>query len=81
MKKIIRQGLILIVLLLSNVTLASAKDPQVLGASVPTVYGVHDPIDTSLGGVEWIFVLASLVFVIGLLLIINGKALKDRLEN
>ncbi len=46
----------------------------------PTVYGIHTPIETNLGGLEWIFVLASLVFLMGLLLVVNGRTLKNRLE-
>lgn len=80
MKKIITRTIFLLTFLLSNITIISAKDPEVKGVSVPTVYGIHDPIDTSLGGIEWIFILALFVFVAGLVLIANGKSLKSQIE-
>ncbi len=80
MKKITLYTIFAFTLLLSNITVISAKDPEVKGVSVPTVYGIHDPIDTSLGGIEWIFILALLVFVTGLILIVNGKSIKSQME-
>ena len=58
---------------LLNVAVAKAH-------STPTVYGVHTPVETNLGGLEWIFILAAFVFLVGLILILNGKALKSQLN-
>ncbi len=72
MKNTIKTMLIACMLLLSTSTIY-AKD-------IPTVYGVHDPIDASLGGLEWIFILASGLFIAGQVLIVNGKALNKRID-
>ena len=77
MKNIIKT-LFFTAVLLFNTTTIYAKVPDVKGVSVPTVYGIHDPIDTNLGGIEWIFLLALFTFLIGLVLIVNGKALKEQ---
>jgi hypothetical protein len=63
----------MIIILLSSTTAINAK-------GTPTVYGVHTPVEASLAGIEWIFVLASFVFVIGLILINNGRTLKSQIE-
>ncbi len=36
----------------------------------------HTPVDTNLGGLQWIFLLSSVLFVFGVVLIVNGKSLK-----
>ncbi len=36
----------------------------------------HTPVDTNLGGVQWVFLLSSVLFVFGVVLIVNGKSLK-----
>lgn len=53
-----------------------AKVPE----SISTIYGIHEPIDTSIGGVEWIFTLALFVFVTGLVLMVNGKIIISQLK-
>ncbi len=80
MRKIGKHTIFLLIFLLSNINIVSAKVPEVKGVSIPTVYGVHDPIDTSLGGIEWIFILALFVFIAGLVLIVNGRSLKSQVE-
>ncbi len=75
MKNRIKYFLFLIILMLS-VTPISAKDVK----GVQTVYGVHDVIETNLGGVEWIFTLATFLFLTGQVLIVNGKTLKNQLK-
>lgn len=72
MKKTI-VGLAFTAILLSNTIAVHAKDTA-------TVYGVHDPVDANLGGLEWIFILASFVFLTGQVLIVNGKTLNNRIE-
>lgn len=72
MKKSLITGLI------AYTTLASTQ--TIYAKDIPTVYGVHDPIDASLGGIEWVFLLASGLFVAGQVLIVNGKALKKRMD-
>ena len=73
MKKVLKYTLFIHVLFINMMSSIYAKDPTA------TVYGVHEPIDTSLGGIEWLFVVASASFVMGLILIANGKALKNAL--
>ncbi len=72
MKNTLNTLLITYMLLLSTST-TYAKD-------IPTVYGIHDPIDASLGGAEWIFMLASGLFIAGQVLIVNGKVLNKRIN-
>ncbi len=72
MKKLYNKGLLVFLLMVNFTSGAYAKQP--------TVYGVHDPIDTNLGGIEWIFILASLVFFTGLILLVNGRSLKNKLS-
>lgn len=77
MKKTIKTILFTVILSL-NTTAIYAKVPDVKGVSVPTVYGIHDPVDANLGGIEWIYLLALFTFLTGLILIVNGKALKSQ---
>ncbi len=65
-------------ILLTGIFLATPIVAQASGT--PTVYGVHTPVETSLAGIEWIFVLASFVFFLGLTLVTNGKALNSQID-
>jgi len=41
---------------------------------------IHEPVETNLGGIVWVFVLVFLLFASGLVLIINGSSLKEKLR-
>ena len=72
MKNILKFTLTIAFLLSSNI--------GVNAAGTPTVYGVHTPVEASFSGIEWLFILATFVFVMGLILINNGRSLKKQIE-
>lgn len=39
-----------------------------------TTTEVHQPVDTRLGGMQWIYILSILTFTTGIVLIVNGKS-------
>lgn len=40
----------------------------------------HTPVDTYFAGVEWLFLLSGIVFLLGLVLILNGKSYIKSIE-
>ena len=72
MKNILKFTLMIAFLLSSNI--------GVNAQGTPTAYGVHTTVDASFSGIEWLFILASFVFVMGLVLVNNGRTLKKQIE-
>ena len=48
--------------------------------TTPEAEEVHEPVDTNLGGIVWVFLLTLLLFSSGLVLVINGSSLKEKLR-
>ncbi len=72
MKKLYKTVLLATLLMINYTSITHAKHA--------TVYGIHDPIDTNLGGIEWIFIITLVMFFSGLVLVVNGRTLKNKIS-